>query len=154
MTFHFPKWVRFGIPVMLGLAFIMSAALYVIRTPGPTAIAPTPTPRPTDLGPNLVTQKLMPSLSYGIQAFLWWNQTTRPRDLEIVRQMRFDTVKQIFNWNDVRADAKVPYDWQHADIANAPANRPGRRACHPRDSAVDHLRYPGFLVVEPDNPPA
>ncbi len=118
MTIHVPNWAKLGIPMMLGLALIMSAALYIASiasAPGPTRTPVAPTARPTNLGAALVTNKLLPPITYGIQAFLWWNQTTRPRDLEIVRQMRFDTVKQIFNWSDLRPDLKVPYDWSHAD---------------------------------------
>jgi hypothetical protein len=72
-------------------------------------------PRPTDLGAGLVTRRLLPSLSYGIQVFLWWNETTRARDLEFVRMMRFQYVKQIFGWADIRHDSSQPNNWTYAD---------------------------------------
>ncbi|HLY28506.1 MAG TPA: hypothetical protein VKQ72_19320 [Aggregatilineales bacterium] len=87
--------------------------------------AGTPTARPTNLGPALIMHEAFPSLSYGIQAFLWWNGTTRERDLEHIRQLRFNYVKQIFGWNDVRASKDVPYDWSRADLIVAEAKYRG-----------------------------
>ncbi len=119
-----------GILVILGLALILSIVLYLISPPQPVLVpALAATARPTDLGAGLVTRPTYPSLSYGIQAFLWWNRTTRPRDLELVRQMRFDTVKQLFNWVDVRPDPATPYDWSHAD------------------AVVDEVQYYGLKLI-------
>src|SRR5262249_59426429 len=56
-----------------------------------------------------------PSLSYGIQAFLWWNSYTRSRDLERVRQMRFEYVKQIVDWTDIQPERDRPYNWRNMD---------------------------------------
>src|SRR6185436_18404558 len=107
---------RTGILVILGLALVLPIAFLSSGLVRP-AVPPTamPTQRPTDLGAGLVTRRTFPSLSYGIHTFLWWNQTTRPRDLEMVRLMRFDTIKQLFDWADILPDLKLPYNWMHAD---------------------------------------
>ncbi len=107
---------RAGIFGVLGLALFLSVIIFTSGTSaGNVSVTPTPTPRPTDLGANLVTHHTFPSLSYGVQTFLWWNYATRPRDLEMVRLMRFDTVKQVFDWTDIQPDPKLPYNWAHSD---------------------------------------
>jgi polysaccharide biosynthesis protein PslG len=106
MTLFQSARVRLG--VTLGLALVFS--LFLISNRGTSSGT-----RPTDLGVSQVQQRSYPSLSYGIQAFLWWNDTTRPRDLELIRQMRFDYVKQIFSWLDIEPDPALPYNWLHAD---------------------------------------
>src|SRR5260221_7734994 len=105
------------------LAFILLVFVTLILpacspAPVPTLIPSntlTPTARPTDLGANLIQHEAFPSLSYGIQAFLWWNAYTRSRDLERVRQMRFDYVKQIVDWADLQPEPDRPYNWQNLD---------------------------------------
>jgi polysaccharide biosynthesis protein PslG len=121
---------RTGILVILGLALILPITLYGSGIAA-RVLAPVPgaTARPTDLGAGLVTKRAFPSLSYGVHTFLWWNQTTRPRDLEMVRLMRFDTVKQLFEWADIQPDPNRPYDWVHAD------------------AVVDEARYRGLNMV-------
>src|SRR5258708_5972536 len=100
---------------LLGLILLLAVGnLSTSRVSSPTPN--TISARPTDLGANLITKRAFPSLSYGIQAFLWWNGTTRAHDLELIRQMRFGYVKQIFDWADVRPDPSRPYDWGHADL--------------------------------------
>src|SRR5450432_2408321 len=108
---------RVRLLAMTLLAAIALLFVYRLLTTEPPAATPgVPTQRPTDLGANLVTHEAFPSLSYGIQAFLWWSETTRDRDLELVRQLRFDYVKQIFDWNDTHPEKDRPYDWGHADL--------------------------------------
>src|SRR5215470_2950871 len=121
-----PNWARHvGAPMCLAL--ILSMLVTLILPACATAPVPPPantlmpTIRPTNLGANLIQHEAFPSLSYGIQAFLWWNGTTRERDLEHILQMRFNYVKQIFGWNDVRASKEVPYDWSRADLIVAEA---------------------------------
>jgi hypothetical protein len=48
-----------------------------------------------------VTQPPFPSLSYGIQAFLWWDHGFAGRDLDWIRLMVFSHVKQTFAWEDI-----------------------------------------------------
>ncbi len=42
-----------------------------------------------------------PSLTYGIQAFLWWDDNTAGLHLDWVRLMSFSHVKQNFAWRDI-----------------------------------------------------
>ncbi len=121
---------RTGILAILVLALILPIAFFSSGLARP-AVPPTvtPTQRPTDLGAGLVTRRAFPSISYGIHTFLWWNQTTRPRDLEMVRLMRFDTVKQLFDWADIQPDPKLPYNWARAD------------------AVVDEAQYRGLRLV-------
>src|SRR5712692_3517620 len=108
-----------GTPMCLALVLFVLVALILSAcnpAPAPTPMPSntlTPTARPSNLGANLIQHEAFPSLSYGIQAFLWWNAYTRSRDLERVRQMRFDYVKQIVDWNALRADPNAAYDWQN-----------------------------------------
>lgn len=134
--------VRFGAVAALGLALILSIVVIVAMAAHPSR------ERPTDLGANLVKQRTYPSLSYGIQTFLWWNEVLRQADLERVRQMRFGYVKQIFGWNDVEPDPALPDNWQQAD------------------AVVDEVQYrqlklivriskwPEWAVLKPSNDPA
>ncbi|PJF25425.1 MAG: hypothetical protein CUN53_12870, partial [Phototrophicales bacterium] len=41
------------------------------------------------------------SITYGIQAFLWWDHGFAGRDLDWVRLMVFSHVKQTFAWEDI-----------------------------------------------------
>lgn len=95
---------------LLALAVLVAACS--MRAP---VVVPSSTVLPTDLGAGLVTERPFPSLSYGIHAFLWWNETTRDRDLEFVRMLRFQYVKQIFGWRDIFPDPDQPPDWTRAD---------------------------------------
>ncbi len=67
-----------------------------------------------DLAPVPITAPHFESLTYGIQAFLWWDPTARPFDLEMIRQMNFTHVKQIFSWADIEPEPGN-YDWTRAD---------------------------------------
>jgi hypothetical protein len=138
---------RVGILLVLGLALSLSIALVagLGASRATENMPPPPTARPTDLGASLITQRTYPSLSYGIQAFLWWNQTTRPRDLELVRLMRFDYVKQIFDWNDIRADANQPYNWEHADAVV-------REVQYRKLKLIARIGKPPYWVLTPSDP--
>ncbi len=131
----FPRnlWVRGTVVVLLAL--LLSLVYAIISMSAPPRSTAVPTARPTDLGAGLVTHRAFPSLSYGVHTFIWWNQSFRENDLERVRMMRFDYVKQIFDWNDMRPDPKT-YNWQHAD------------------DVVDEVEYRGLkLVARISKPP-
>ncbi len=114
---------------------ILFLLLSACTTLSPT-VTPQPTARPTDLGAALIKTPAYPPLTYGIQAFLWWNPTLRALDLEHVRQMNFTHVKQIFAWEMIQPEAKLPYDWSKAD------------------ALVDEITYRGLkLIARLDHPP-
>ncbi len=48
-----------------------------------------------------VTQRPFTSLTYGIQAFLWWDHGFAGRDMDWVQRMVFSHVKQTFAWEDI-----------------------------------------------------
>lgn len=54
------------------------------------------------------------SLTYGIQAFLWWDDNDAGRVLDQIKMMGFNTVKQTFAWSSVEPFAGV-WDFGHAD---------------------------------------
>jgi hypothetical protein len=57
----------------------------------------------------------LPSPSYGVQAFLWWNHETAERDIELVKEMGFDWIKQGFGWRDIEDITKGHFNWYFAD---------------------------------------
>ncbi|HRE48302.1 MAG TPA: hypothetical protein PLD47_11295 [Aggregatilineales bacterium] len=81
-----------------------------------------------------------PSIGYGVHAFLWWDETTRVRDLEFIRQMRFQYVKQIFGWKDIFPAPNLPAAWTHADVLMDEADYRGiqviARLGKPPESAI------------------
>ena len=134
MTSKRSQWARLGALIaVLGVALIMSGIFIVSRA----------VPEPPRLR--------FPSLSYGIQAFLWWNAGTRPRDLERIKLMRFGYVKQIFDWNDVRPDKSRPYDWSHSGLVVAEANYRSIGVIARLDKAPIWAILPAFS--DPNQPP-
>jgi hypothetical protein len=122
-------WVRAALVASLAL-FLSIIYSFISTAAQPRPVSPdlTPTVRPSALGAALVTRHDFPSLSYGVHTFLWWNQTLRERDLEWVRQLRFEYVKQIFDWNDMRSEREI-YNWQYAD------------------AIVDEVEYRGLKLI-------
>lgn len=100
----------------MGIVVLAVSALLVpqaLRTGVDTT--PASTLRPSDLAPAAVTLRAFPSLTYGIQAFLWWDDSVRGADLEYLRLMRFSHVKQIFGWRDIQPESTASFDWSVAD---------------------------------------
>lgn len=104
-------------------------------------------PAAYDLAPDAVTDPAFPSLTYGIQAFLWWNETTRPYDLDMMRLMNFTHVKQMFSWADVEP-ADDEWHWGHADAVVDEAE------CRGREIVARLDRPPEWAAVAPDGDPA
>jgi len=57
----------------------------------------------------------LPSPGYGLEAYLWWDEATARRDLELVKDAGFGWVKQHVGWRDVEGMAKGHYDWYFTD---------------------------------------
>ncbi len=122
-------WIAIGIGLL--------GALYRANHLAPTAPAvPTPTPPiPTDLAPQAVTEPAFPSLTYGVHAFLWWNETMRTLDLDNIRLMKFTHIKQRFSWANIEP-LRGEWHWDKAD------------------GVVAEVRYRGLeLVARLDGPP-
>src|SRR5215210_5477981 len=131
MTKHSSNGARISTFAVLGLALFMSGILSACGANVPvvpTAVL-TPTARPSDLATGMVKNVTYPSLSYGVHAFLWWNDTARPRELENIRMLRFQYVKQIFDLNDIKPERDLPPNWQHAD------------------AVVNEIQYRGLKVI-------
>ncbi|MBN1966891.1 MAG: beta-galactosidase, partial [Anaerolineae bacterium] len=94
------------------------------------------------LAPVEIAAPHFTSLTYGIQAFLWWDPTARPFDLEMIRLMNFTHVKQIFSWNDIEPE-RGEYDWSLADVVVS-------EIAHRELSLVARLDHPPeWAVVDP-----
>lgn len=79
----------------LALFLIIGLALFTRTEPDPFAGA-------------AVVNPPFPSLSYGIQAFLWWDSGQVGLHLDWVQLMMFTHVKQIFAWQDIEPN---PGEW-------------------------------------------
>ncbi|MEW6577739.1 MAG: beta-galactosidase, partial [Chloroflexota bacterium] len=90
-----------------------AAGIDLLLRDGGEAIPATP-PIPTNLAPDAVTERAFPSLTYGIHAFLWWNETMRTIDLDNIRLMKFSHVKQRFSWSSIEP-VRGEWHWDKAD---------------------------------------
>jgi polysaccharide biosynthesis protein PslG len=101
---------RLRLGVLLVLAGFLLAAALVSRPRDPFAAA-------------AVTDPPFTSLTYGIQAFLWWDDGFAGLRLDQVRLMVFSHVKQIFAWEDLEP---APGEW-HFERADAILDEVERR---------------------------
>ncbi len=67
-----------------------------------------------------------PSLTYGIQTFLWWDNGDAGKHLDWVRLLSFSHVKQVFAWRDVEPEPGR-WDWTQADRILREVERRGLR---------------------------
>lgn len=128
----------------LGLTFFAALLIVGCATPAP---APTSTPIPAYTGPldpEPITAPHFESISYGIQAFLWWSPDSRTFDLEMIRLMNFSHVKQIFGWADIEPEPGV-FHWGNADEVVAEVLYREREIV----ARVDHP--PAWAVVDPNS---
>ncbi len=80
----------------------------------PSVAAPTPLPLPAI--PRNLPQLHFESPEYGIQIFTWWHLDVGVRDMDLVKDMGFGWVKQIFAWRDIEQIEKGHYDWYRPDL--------------------------------------
>jgi hypothetical protein len=135
----------------LGLTFfaalLMVGGVLAACTPAPASPTPAPTMTPPPvydgpLDPEPITAPHFESLTYGIQAFLWWDETLRSFDLEMIRLMNFSHVKQIFAWNLIQPEPDA-WDWSRADEVVAEVHHRERQLI----ARVDHP--PDWAIVDP-----
>ncbi len=137
--------------IALGLTLFAAnllAGCALLAVPTPIA-APTATPVPTyngPLAPEPIAEPRFESLTYGIQAFLWWSPDARTFDLEMIRLMNFTHVKQIFAWGDIQPQPDM-WDWSRADEVVAEVLYRGRQLV----ARVDHP--PDWAIVDPATRP-
>jgi len=115
------------------------------RPPSPTATRPIP----SDLAPDAVSERAFPSLTYGIHAFLWWNETMRTIDLDNIRLMKFTHVKQRFSWSTMEP-VRGEWHWDKADGVVGEVNYRGLEVVARLDGPPDWaIAAPGA----PSDPP-
>ncbi|RMF29380.1 MAG: hypothetical protein D6759_14000 [Chloroflexi bacterium] len=57
----------------------------------------------------------MPTPTYGMYAFLWWNPETAEHDLRLIQEAGFTWVKQNVGWRDIEGIVKGRQDWYFTD---------------------------------------
>ncbi len=55
------------------------------------------------------------SLTYAIQAFLWWDGGLATTQMDWIRMMRFTHIKHTVAWDDLQAEPGGPYDFSRLD---------------------------------------
>lgn len=80
------------------------------------AVPQNPSPAASDdpFDASAVVNPPFGSLTYGVQAFLWWDKTRASMALDWTRLMVFSDVKQMFSWKDLEP-ARGQWDFQRAD---------------------------------------
>ena len=63
---------------------------------------------------DAISNAPFPSLTYGIQAFLWWDNGDAGVHLDWVRLLSFSHVKQTFAWRDLEPQPGA-WDWTQSD---------------------------------------
>ena len=92
-----------------------------------------------------------PSLTYGVQAFLWWDETQAAKSLDLARLMSFSHVKQVFAWRDVEP-SPGGWRWAQADRILDEAERRELRLIARLGGAPTWARPPA-QAPETDGPP-
>jgi hypothetical protein len=59
--------------------------------------------------------QLFDSPTYAVQAFLYWDEAARRRDLQLIREMGFTHVKTQLPWREIETYAAGDRDWYRAD---------------------------------------
>jgi hypothetical protein len=104
------------------------------------------------------------ALTYGVQGFLWWDETAASLQLEWTRLMVFSHFKQIFAWEDIEP-ARGVWDFSRADEIVTEAGAKGvklvaRLTETPDWALVDQLAaqpggiMPDWVVDSPPDDPA
>lgn len=93
-------WVRV---VLVALTLPIALIIYL-------TVRPAPDPFQADA----VTDPAFPSLTYSIQAFLWWDSGHVGLHLDWVRLMSFSHVKQTFSWSNIEPE-QGEWIWDEGD---------------------------------------
>lgn len=105
-----------------------------------------------------VTDPPFTPLTYGIQAFLWWDHGFAGRDMDWIQRMVFSHVKQTFSWEDIQPEREV-WSIDRADALLAELERRNLKVVA-RLSDAPEWAHPaigarklgnGFVDAPPDN---
>jgi len=102
MKRHQSKKVIVGL-TGLAVTFIFAIILFLTLRPDPDPFRASAVKNPP-----------FPSLTYGIQAFLWWDGGETGLHLDWVRLMSYSHVKQTFAWRDIEPE-KGDWQWEQPD---------------------------------------
>ena len=91
-----------GLLGLLALAAAFGTAALLLRRP------------PDPFKGAAVSDPPFAALTYGIQAFLWWDSGEAGLHLDWVRLMSYSHVKQTFAWSDIEPQPGL-WDWEQAD---------------------------------------
>lgn len=109
-----------------------------------TLIAP-----PDPFKANAVKNPAFPSLTYGIQTFLWWDGGETGLHLDWVRLMSYSHVKQTFAWRDLEPEKDV-WDWEQADRILDEVERRELRLIARLGQVPDWAQPDGKSIIETD----
>jgi hypothetical protein len=132
-------WALRGVVLALGAALLLSVPLSTTD----------------DFLRFAVTDPPFMPLTYGIQTFLWWDETAAARDLDWVRLMVFSHVKQTFAWEDIQPSREL-WAFERADEIVSEVERRGLRLIARLTDAPQwsHPAQPGVRGVDyVDAPP-
>jgi polysaccharide biosynthesis protein PslG len=104
---------------------------------------------------SAITDPPFTSLTYSIQAFLWWDSTESAERLDMIQRMLFSHVKQTFAWKNIEP---IPGEWHFSqgDLLLGEAERRGIQVVARLSDSPDWA-YPslhgvtGFVDAPPDN---
>lgn len=120
------------VAVPLLALLIGGGALLLLNRPASESVSPPywempppelPVVDPTDLAPDVVdieSDRVFPSLTYGIQTFFWWDEMHRSLGFQHVNLLEFSHIRHVFAWRDIEpvyhpADSPQRYIWTNAD---------------------------------------
>ena len=99
---------RLSAALAAGLMLVLLCLVSLAPVAEPPSIIPA--------GDTALPWPQLPSPSYAVQAFLWWRPEIARRDIQLVREMGFDWIKQSFAWRDIEDIQKGHYNWYFPDL--------------------------------------
>lgn len=144
----------------LALTSLLVAACSTTSAPArPTSVPATakPTAEPTRVvsAPivQLVEEQKISSGSPAIHVFLWGNEATTSRDLQLARDAGFSWVKQRFEWRYIEKTKKDAFEWQEPDRIVDTINQSGLGIIARLDNQPEWARKDGIFPASgpPDN---
>lgn len=93
------------------------------EAPTPTSAPPTAAPQPASTATQAASPTAAPkprtnamsSPDFSVHVFLWGNPQTTQRALQLVNEMGFGWVKQMFEWRYIEPHEKGKFDWVEPD---------------------------------------
>ena len=83
----------------------------------------------------------MTSPDFGAQAFVWWRNEIRDRDMMLLKEAGFNWIKQTFAWETIEAPVKGQFDWSIADKVVTHANQAGLKILARLSSDPDKTNF-------------